>query len=127
MLPCIKSYKFDLYNHDNIWNVIIGTTIIWSANYCVLQTQVQRYCSVGSERKARKTLYWNLPGLVGLCLMAVVCGMVMYAKYGHCDPVSLGLIKRHDQLMPYFVMDTLSKYPGLPGLFVASVFSGSLR
>ncbi len=58
---------------------------------------------------------------------AIMCGMVIYAKYYNCDPVTLGLIERHDQLMPYFVMDTLSKYPGLPGLFVACVFSGSLR
>jgi len=28
--------------------------------------------------------------------------------------------------MPYFVMDTLSVYPGIPGLFVACVFSASL-
>lgn len=28
--------------------------------------------------------------------------------------------------MPYFVMDHLSIYPGLPGLFVACVFSASL-
>ncbi len=29
--------------------------------------------------------------------------------------------------MPYFVMETLSKFKGLPGLFVSCVFSGSLR
>lgn len=28
--------------------------------------------------------------------------------------------------MPYFVMDTLSIYPGVPGLFVSCVFSASL-
>lgn len=59
--------------------------------------------------------------------MAIMSGVVIYGKYHDCDPVTLGLIKRHDQLVPYFVMDTLSQYPGLPGLFVACVFSGSLR
>lgn len=28
--------------------------------------------------------------------------------------------------MPYFVMDTMGDYPGVPGLFVACVFSASL-
>lgn len=71
-------------------------------------------------------LYWNLPGLLVLASMAILCGMVMYAEYHDCDPVTLGLIERHDQLMPYFIMDKLSKIHGLPGLFVACVFSGSL-
>lgn len=31
------------------------------------------------------------------------------------------------ELMPYLVMDILGDYPGLPGLFVAAAYSGSLR
>ena len=31
------------------------------------------------------------------------------------------------QLIPLMVMDVLGQYPGLPGLFVACVFSASLR
>ena len=30
------------------------------------------------------------------------------------------------QLLPLFVTDTMSDYPGLSGLFVAGIFSGSL-
>lgn len=58
--------------------------------------------------------------------MSVFSGVVVYGKYHSCDPVKLGIIERHDQLIPYYVMDTLAKYPGIPGLFVACVFSGSL-
>lgn len=59
-------------------------------------------------------------------MMAIFSGVVIYGKYQNCDPLALGFIERHDQLVPYFVMDTLSGYPGLAGLFVACVFSGSL-
>lgn len=69
----------------------------------------------------------NLSGLILLAIMSIMSGVVIYGKYHDCDPVTLGIIKRHDQLVPYFVMDTLSKYNGLPGLFVACVFSGALR
>ncbi|CAG2165233.1 unnamed protein product [Oppiella nova] len=118
--------KVDIYNHDNFWNVLIGTTVNWSGAYCISQQQIQRYCNVGSPQKGRRALYWNLPGLIVFIVMSITCGMVIYAKYHACDPVTLGLIKRHDQLMPYYVMDTLSQYPGLPGLFVACAFSGAL-
>jgi sodium-coupled monocarboxylate transporter 8/12 len=36
-------------------------------------------------------------------------------------------ISKPDQLFPRFVMDTLGNYPGVPGLFVAGIFSGALR
>jgi solute carrier family 5 (sodium-coupled monocarboxylate transporter), member 8/12 len=36
------------------------------------------------------------------------------------------LVKAKDQLLPLLVMDTLGDYPGLPGLFVAGVFSAAL-
>lgn len=36
------------------------------------------------------------------------------------------LIGAPDQLLPLLVMDTLGKYPGMPGLFVAGIFSAAL-
>ena len=53
-------------------------------------------------------------------------GLVIYAHYVDCDPIKSGLVSTKDQLLPLFVMDLLSKYPGFPGFFVAGVFSGAL-
>lgn len=36
------------------------------------------------------------------------------------------MIKRADQLMPYYVMDSMAHIPGIAGLFTAGVFSGAL-
>lgn len=59
--------------------------------------------------------------------MSVITGLIIFAKYGNCDPFLSGQIFRNDQLMPHFVMDVAGKLPGLPGLFIAGVFNGTLR
>jgi len=41
--------------------------------------------------------------------------------------VHLQLAVAKDQLLPLLVMDTLKGMPGVPGLFVAGVFSAALR
>ncbi|KAJ3612056.1 hypothetical protein NHX12_020333 [Muraenolepis orangiensis] len=46
------------------------------------------------------------------------CKSIAHARL--CDPWTTG------QLMPYLVMDVLRNYPGVPGLFVAAAYSGSL-
>ena len=64
--------------------------------------------------------------MVLLISCACLCGVGILAYYSDCDPMAAGLIKKTDQLMPYFVMDQLTLWPGIPGLFVACVFSASL-
>jgi sodium-coupled monocarboxylate transporter 8/12 len=56
-----------------------------------------------------------------------LAGLVVFSKYYDCDPLSTNRVKAVDQLFPLFVIDTLGFIPGFVGLFVAGVFSGSLR
>ncbi|CAF1690790.1 unnamed protein product, partial [Adineta ricciae] len=53
-------------------------------------------------------------------------GLVLYAYYNTCDPFTAGRIKNIDQSLPYFIMETLGDKKGVPGLFLACVFSGTL-
>jgi len=65
-----------------------------------------------------------MTSLVGL---ACLVGITMYAYYVHCDPHTAGWVHASDQMGPYFVMDIFKDYPGLPGLYICSAFSGTLR
>lgn len=68
----------------------------------------------------------------------------MYATYHKCDPLTttvrksklnrqlfiinyFQLAKQKDQLLPLLVMEILGDMPGLPGVFVAGIFSAALR
>ncbi|KAH6931642.1 hypothetical protein HPB50_026246 [Hyalomma asiaticum] len=116
----------DTQSSVSLWNVLLGTSFIWLASYGTSQTQVQRFCSVSSLRKAKIALYVNIPGVMINISLGCVAGLVIYANYPDCDPLKSGKISKQDQLIPFFVMKTLSVLPGLPGLFVACVFSGAL-
>lgn len=50
----------------------------------------------------------------------------MFSKYANCDPILAGRISSTDMLMPLYVLDAVGHIPGLPGLFIAGIFSGSL-
>lgn len=124
----IKFFESDTnpYRNDTFWAIVCGTLVGWTGSYGINQTEVQRFCSTKSESHAKKTLYWNIPPVVFIAWTAIWGGLVIFNRYHMCDPVSMGIIERHDQLVPYFVMDTMSSFPGVAGLFTACVFSGSL-
>lgn len=67
---------------------------------------------------------------LGVSFFVLVCcfsGLVVYATYYLCDPLSAGRIKADDQLLPLYVMETVGHLTGIPGLFIAGVFGAALR
>ncbi|KAM9334617.1 sodium-coupled monocarboxylate transporter 1-like [Symphorus nematophorus] len=108
------------------WTVVIGGTWNWVIIFGTNQTMVQRYVCCKSITHARVALYINLLGLCSFLVSSLFAGLSLYSVYKNCDPWKAGLITSPDQLMPYLVMNILTDYPGLPGLFFAAVFSGSL-
>ncbi|XP_060701181.1 sodium-coupled monocarboxylate transporter 1-like [Hemiscyllium ocellatum] len=108
------------------WTIVVGGTFVWTAIYGINQSQVQRYLSCRSQFDAKLALYFNLVALWIIAICAVFTGLVMYAVYHQCDPVTQKKVRAPDQLLPYLVMDILRDYPGVPGLFVAAAYSGTL-
>ncbi|KAH7950967.1 hypothetical protein HPB52_003565 [Rhipicephalus sanguineus] len=118
--------QLDVQHSGSLWTVLFGTTFVWLASYGTSQTQVQRFCSVSSLKKAKAAVYINIPGVMINISLSCLAGLVIYAHYVDCDPLKEGKISNPDQLVPYFVMETMNGVPGLPGLFVACVFSSAL-
>ncbi|XP_073507569.1 sodium-coupled monocarboxylate transporter 1 isoform X1 [Phyllobates terribilis] len=110
----------------SFWTIVIGGTFTWTGIYGVNQSQVQRYIACKTRFHAKMSLYVNLVGLWAILSCAVLSGLAMYSIYKDCDPWTAKFVSAPDQLMPYLALDILRDYPGLPGLFVACAYSGTL-
>ncbi|XP_060553236.1 sodium-dependent multivitamin transporter-like [Ruditapes philippinarum] len=116
----------DPRTRHTVWSVGIGGGIFWSYLYGINQAQVQRECSLPTLRKSQMAVWLNFPALVLINTLVCLIGVVMFAFYNTCDPIKYGLVSKNDQLVPLMVLDVLGNIPGLSGIFMACVFSGSL-
>ncbi|XP_047361568.1 putative sodium-dependent multivitamin transporter isoform X1 [Vespa velutina] len=108
------------------WSLTFGGFFTYLSLYGVNQVQVQRMLTVRNLGAAKRALWWSWPMASIMSLTICFAGLSIYTKYRECDPLNSGRITSNDQLMPLYVMDTLSKYPGIPGLFIAGIFSAGL-
>uniref|UniRef100_A0A8C9WNR4 Solute carrier family 5 member 12 n=1 Tax=Scleropages formosus TaxID=113540 RepID=A0A8C9WNR4_SCLFO len=122
----LNVFNFDLdpLKRHTFWTISVGGMFTWLGIYGVNQSTIQRCISCKTWQAL--ALYLNLLGLLVICGCAASSGIIMYAFYYNCDPWTAGYVRAPDQLMPFFVMEILGKLPGLPGLFVACAFSGTL-
>uniref|UniRef100_A0A673JAL0 Sodium-coupled monocarboxylate transporter 1-like n=1 Tax=Sinocyclocheilus rhinocerous TaxID=307959 RepID=A0A673JAL0_9TELE len=124
----LETFSFDpdpLRRHS-FWTIVVGGSLMWASMYSINQSQVQRYISCKTMTHAKLSLYLNMVGLWVTVSLAMFSGLTMYSIYKDCDPFTNKDVGASDQLLPYLVMDILAEFPGLPGLFVAAAYSGTL-
>lgn len=120
------SISFDPRVRHTVWSLVIGGSMHALATYGFNQTQVQRYMCVRTTRAAKQALIVNAIGTALIILLCGFMGIVLYGYYADCDPYTARYVSSPDQIFPYFVMEVLSHRKGLPGIFLACIFSGSL-
>ncbi|CAK1601787.1 unnamed protein product [Parnassius mnemosyne] len=109
-----------------IWSLLIGGLVYWLQANSVNQTMVQRYLALPTLRGAKWSVFLFCIGISVLYCLCIYCGLLIYARFYDCDPLQTKLAKAKDQLLPLLVMDVLGDIPGLPGIFVAGIFSAAL-
>uniref|UniRef100_UPI00358E755E sodium-dependent multivitamin transporter-like isoform X2 n=1 Tax=Myxine glutinosa TaxID=7769 RepID=UPI00358E755E len=116
----------DPFVRHTFWTLSVGGMFMMLSLYGVNQAQVQRYLSSRSLREAQIACYVVFPCQQVMLALTSLVGLVMFARYGECNPMVMHKVESNDQMVLYFVMDVLRDFPGLPGLFVACLFSGAL-
>ncbi|XP_045779022.1 sodium-coupled monocarboxylate transporter 1-like isoform X2 [Maniola jurtina] len=109
-----------------IWNLIFGGLVYWLQANSVNQTMVQRYLALPTLKGAKWAVFLFCIGISILYCFCLYCGLLIYARFYDCDPLQTRLAKAKDQLLPLLVMDVLGGIPGLPGVFIAGIFSAAL-
>ncbi|KAI8045300.1 hypothetical protein M5D96_001480 [Drosophila gunungcola] len=90
------------------------------------QMMTQRYMSLPGVKEMAHTSFIFISGLILLFGLCIYNGLLLYATYYDCDPLTTKLAAAKDQLVPLLVVQTMSSYPGISGMFVAGVFSAAL-
>ncbi|KAG8517325.1 Sodium/iodide cotransporter [Galemys pyrenaicus] len=122
----LLDFDLDPRRRYTFWTFLMGSTLLWLSMYGVNQAQVQRYVACRTEKEAKLALLVNQLGLFLIVFSAVGCGIVMFTLYVDCDPLLSGRISAPDQYMPLLVLDIFEDLPGIPGLFLACAYSGTL-
>ncbi|XP_063771043.1 sodium-dependent multivitamin transporter isoform X2 [Pseudophryne corroboree] len=120
------NFNPDPFTRHSIWSLGIGGVFLMLSLYGVNQAQVQRYLSSRTEKAAIWSCYAVFPCQQLVLALGCLTGLVMFAYYQMNEIRNPEIISVPDQLVLYFVMDILQDFPGLPGLFVACLFSGAL-
>ncbi|XP_017116374.1 sodium-coupled monocarboxylate transporter 1 [Drosophila elegans] len=120
------NFSADLTERYTFYSLVLGGVAHWLKSNAISQNMIQRYLSLPTLRDARIAIWTFIAGVLAFLMICGYTGLLIYATYAQCDPLETKLAQRNDQLLPLLVMDTFGAYPGLPGVFVAGVFSAAL-
>ncbi|KAI4495781.1 hypothetical protein M0802_008404 [Mischocyttarus mexicanus] len=121
-------YNFDMDPTIRVTTVsaVLGQLFMSLSILGCQQNFVQRYCSMKSKKEVVKTMMANVPTIAILFSLSWVVGMVIFANYADCDPLTMGYISKFDEIVPFFVQDKFLNMPGLLGLVMATLFNSAL-
>jgi sodium-coupled monocarboxylate transporter 8/12 len=117
------------FTRQNFWSLIIGMFMYFLGSYGIDQSVVQRFMAAKNLKTAKQAFLFNIPGVFLYITLCSFTGLVLYANYSQCDPLSaphITNVKNPNQLVIFFVTDKMGSLRGFTGLFVASILSGSL-
>ena len=127
----LNFFVFDLnpFIRQSNWSNFFGPLVFFSITYGIDQQMLQRFMAAKSETKAQRAILYNIPGIFCLISLCSLTGLVIYANFALCDPLSiphLSKVSNPNQLVSYFIKAKLGMIPGAAGLFLSAIFSASL-
>ncbi|XP_067657594.1 sodium-dependent multivitamin transporter-like [Haliotis asinina] len=110
-----------------VWGLVIGGFFNWYVSL-FSQSMVQRIFAIPTPNGAKVAYLLNVPMVIVYGVLLTITGLALYGFFHQlgCDPHEAGYVSNKNQLMPFFMMNLLSSYPGMTGLYMSTLFSGAL-
>lgn len=71
-----------------LWSQLVGGVFYWTQTNAVSQNMIQRYLALPTLASARKALALFCLGVLVLMGLCSYNGLLMYATYKQCDPLT---------------------------------------
>ncbi len=106
------------------WVLIIGFFFTNLVPYTTDQTVIQRYLTTPDEKQAARSMWLNMAITLPTGVLFFGLGTALYAYYQTHAGQMANLPAKEDQLVPWFVVNTLPD--GLSGLVIAGIFAAAM-
>jgi len=82
---------FDPTARMGVFALFIGGALFKLQANGINQAIVQRYLTLPNNRDVKRALILSLIGFMLVMLMCVYIGMLAFAEFYHCDPITTGV------------------------------------
>jgi len=123
------SLKFSLASQAHLFDRTIWVMIIYGITEALRslladQNYVQKYCSVPTEREAKRSIWIAMLIYIPLTAVFLYIGTTLFALYSQGDELVRAGITKGDQVFPYFIATQVPA--GLKGLIIAAILAAAM-
>ncbi|KAL3214584.1 hypothetical protein MRX96_034855 [Rhipicephalus microplus] len=117
--------NFDITSDDNFWSCLIGGLPYIMVRMGFDQMVVQRYMAARNLRSAKTIAITGAAFVLFFFLLIAIAAVYLIQWYRDCDPYVIGEISSYDQIVPYYIKQSLSSVATLRGLFLAGLLGAT--
>jgi len=123
------SLKFTLASQEHLFDRTIWVMLIYGITEALRslladQNYVQKYCSVPTEREAKRSIWIAMLIYIPLTAVFLYIGTTLFAFYSGGDELAQAGIVKGDQVFPYFIATQVPA--GLKGLIIAAILAAAM-
>ena len=123
------SLKFTLASQKHLFDRTIWVMLIYGITEALRslladQNYVQKYCSVPTEREAKRSIWIAMLIYIPLTAVFLYIGTTLFALYSQGDELVRAGITKGDQVFPYFIATQVPA--GLKGLIIAAILAAAM-